>query len=109
MKYKKIAINGYGFLNMYPVYVERLYDGKEPFKIVGIRQNQVELEGDFSAMNNTIGQQWFNHSEVFVVKTICEEQLKHNGCQVHNIYCCGGGSVINTHIEYWKELLTPTK
>jgi hypothetical protein len=33
---------------MYPVYVKELYEGREPFKIVGIRQNQVELEGDYS-------------------------------------------------------------
>jgi hypothetical protein len=33
---------------MYPVYVKELYEGREPFKIVGIRQIKVELEGDYS-------------------------------------------------------------
>jgi hypothetical protein len=102
MKYKKIEIKGYDVLNMYPVYVKELYEGREPFKIVGIRQNQVELEGDYSGgTHNAVGTQWFNKDEVFVVKSICDEQLKPNGCQVHNIYCCGGGSVINKHISYW--------
>jgi hypothetical protein len=76
---------------MYPVYVKELYEGREPFKIVGIRQTQVELEGDYSEVHNAVGTQWFNKEEVFVVKSICDEQLKPNGCQVHNIYCCGGG------------------
>jgi hypothetical protein len=76
---------------MYPVYVKELYEGREPFKIVGIRQNQVELEGDYSGgTHNSVGVQWFNKEEVFVVKSICDEQLKPSGCQVHNIYCCGG-------------------
>jgi hypothetical protein len=105
MKYKKIEITGYDVLNMYPVYVKELYEGREPFKIVGIRQTQVELEGDYSGgTHNAVGVQWFNKDEVFVVKSICDEQLKHNGCQVHNIYCCGGGSVINKHISYWDNL-----
>jgi hypothetical protein len=41
---------------MYPVYVKELYEGREPFKIVGIRQNQVELEGDYSGgTHNAVG------------------------------------------------------
>jgi hypothetical protein len=65
---------------MYPVYVKELYEGREPFKIVGIRQNQVELEGDYSGgTHNSVGVQWFNKDEVFVVKSICDEQLKPNG------------------------------
>lgn len=107
MKYKKIELNGYNVLNMFPVYVETLYNGREPFKIVGVRQNQVELEGDYSGgTHNTIGKQWFNNSEVFVVKSVCEEQLKSNGCQVHNVNCCGGGSVINKSVPYWDSLVS---
>jgi hypothetical protein len=105
MRYKKIPIEGYNFIGMYPVYVEGLYHGHEPFKIVGIRQAQVELEGDYSAMNNTIGTEWFDNDKVFVVQGVCEEQLKQNGCQVHNLFCCGGGSVIKKHINYWDDLV----
>jgi hypothetical protein len=72
---------------MYPVYVKELYEGREPFKIVGIRQNQVELEGDYSGgTHNSVGVQCLIKDEVFVVKSICDEQLKPNGCQVHNIF-----------------------
>jgi hypothetical protein len=105
MKYKKIPIEGYNVLNMYPVYVEGLYNGQEPFKIVGVRQYQVEIQGDFSAMNNTIGTMWIDNKYTFVVKEVCEEQLKPSGCQIHNINCCGGGSVIDKHVEYWKNLV----
>lgn len=102
--YKKLPVKSYKVLNMYPVYIEDLYEGREPFKIVGIRENQVELEGDYSAMNNTIGKQWFDDDKVFVVTTVCDEQLKPSGCQIHNVNCCGGGSVINKHTNYWDNL-----
>lgn len=46
MKYRKLPASNYKTLNMYPVYITGVYDGKEPFKIVGIRENQIELEGD---------------------------------------------------------------
>lgn len=105
MKYKKIPIGGYDVLNMYPVYSEQIYHGREPFKIVGIREHEVELEGDYSGMNNIIGKQWFNKKDIFVVKEVCEENLKPNGCQLHNLHCCGGGSVINKHTNYWESTL----
>lgn len=103
--YKKLPVKSYKVLNMYPVYIEDLYEGREPFKIVGIRENQVELEGDYSAMNNTIGKQWFDDDKVFVVTTVCDEQLKPSGCQIHNVNCGGGGSVIYKHTNYWDNLV----
>lgn len=104
MNYKKIPIKGHKTLNFYPVYVERIYYGHEPFKIVGIRENQVELEGDFSGGTHNVTQRdWFNDDECFLISEVCEEQLKPNGCQIHNIYCCGGGSIINEHINYWEK------
>jgi hypothetical protein len=37
-----------------------IYKGGELMKIVGLRENEVELEGDYSGgTNNTIGRQWF--------------------------------------------------
>lgn len=106
MKYKKLPIIGYKELNIYPVYVEGVYKGKEPFKIVGIRQDQVELEGDFSGgTHNVIQKDWFKDDELFVVREVCDKLLKPNGCQEHNIHCCGGGSVINKHVSYWNSLV----
>lgn len=105
MKYKKLPVKSYKVLNMYPVYVEDVYEGHEPFKIVGIRENQVELEGDYSGVGLDKSKQWFDDDKVFVVTTVCDEQLKPNGCQVHNVNCCGGGSVINNHTNYWDNLV----
>lgn len=106
MKYQKKSIKGYVILKMYPVYIEDVYNGHEPFKIVGIRENQIELEGDFSGGTHNVSQKdWFNIDRCFVISTICDEQLKPNGCQIHNIYCCGGGSVIKEHVEYWNDLV----
>lgn len=36
------------------VYHKDLYYYREPFKVVGITEDTVELEGDFSGMNNII-------------------------------------------------------
>lgn len=41
------------------VYHRDLYDHKEQMLIVGIRENEVELEGDYSGgTHNTVGKQW---------------------------------------------------
>ena len=106
MKYKKTTIKGHKVLNMFPVYVESVYHGQEPFKVVGIRENQVELEGDFSGGTHNICQKdWFDDDNVFVISTVCEQQLEPNGCQERNVYCCGGGSVINKHVQYWDNII----
>lgn len=106
MKYKKRPIEGYNVLNMYPVYSDKMYWGHEPFKIVGIRNDQVELEGDFSGGTHAVIQRdWFKNEDVFVVTTVCEEQLRPNGCQRPNVHCCGGGSVISKHVQYWDNLI----
>jgi hypothetical protein len=40
--------------------VQDAVKGGELMKIVGLRENEVELEGDYSGgTNNTIGRQWF--------------------------------------------------
>lgn len=105
MKYKKIPVNDHIALNVYPVYVNSVYNGHEPFKIVGIRENHIELEGDFSGGTHLVCQKdWFRYDETFMVKTLCEETLKPNGCQIHNVYCCGGGSIITKHVKYWDSM-----
>ncbi len=107
MKYKKLPINGYKVLNMYPVYIEGVYHGHEPFKVVGIREKQVELEGDFSGGTHNVCQKdWFDDDKAFVISTVCEKQLEPNGCQERNVYCCGGGSVVDKHVHYWDALVS---
>lgn len=106
-KYRKLPAKAYKVLNMYPVYVEDVYWGHEPFKVVGIRENQIELEGDFSGGTHGVTQRdWFDDSRCFVVTTVCEETLKPKGCQNHNIHCCGGGDVVRNHVpNYWESLV----
>jgi hypothetical protein len=106
MTYKKLPVKGYKRLGLYPVYVDALLCGKEPLKIVGIRENQVELEGDFSGGTHCVTQSgWFPEEECFVIHTVCLEQLKPNGCQVHNLFCCAGGSLLTSHVNYWDNLI----
>lgn len=106
MKYKKLPVDAYKNLGRYPVYIEDVYWGKEPFKIVGIRENEIELEGDWSGGTHNVYQKdWVKDKRCFVISSVCEEQLKPNGCQEHNIFCCGGGSVIKEHIHYWDNLV----
>ena len=107
MNYKKVDIKNYKSLGMYPVYVDKIYNGKEPFTIVGIREDQVEIEGDFSGGTHNFNQKdWVKDDSVFVLKEVCTESLKPNGCQVRNVYCCGGGSVVKRHIDkYWENMI----
>lgn len=109
MKYKKIKIEPgrYSFkLGDYPIYVEHIYDGREPFKVVGIREDQLELEGDYSGIGIIIQKDWIKKEDCFLVSTVCEEQLKPNGCQIHNVNCCGGGSLLTKHVDkYWESLI----
>lgn len=91
-------------IGTYPVYVEELYQGHEPMKVVGIRQNEVELEGDYSGGTHNVTQRdWINIDKCFFIEIVCPEQLKPRGCQQHNLYCCGGSKIITSHVEYWKE------
>ena len=97
MKYKKEGIKNHKVLGMYPVYVNSVYGGREPLKIVGIREDQVELQGDYSGIGADSSAEWFNDKEVFVLREVCEKTLETNGCQVPNVHCCGGGSVVRKH------------
>lgn len=105
-KYRKIPINQIKNLDLYPVYTNKVYDGHEPLKIIGIRKNQVELEGDFSGGTHNVTQsQWFDDKDVFALYSVCNEQLKTYGCQLPNVHCCGGGELIKKHIHYWNDVI----
>ena len=107
VKYKKVPARQVLKLNVYPIYRDAVYNGKEPLKIVGIRENEIELEGDYSGGTHAVKQkEWTNIDDCYAIKTVCKEQLKENWCQVHNIYCCGGGSILTSHIDkYWEHLI----
>lgn len=38
------------------VYHQQIYNGKEPMKIVGVRETEVELEGDYSGGTHNVRQ-----------------------------------------------------
>lgn len=96
MRYKKVSIKGYKEIGVYPVYLEDETYISIPYKIVGVRGDSVELISE-----NGSGAHWVNDDIVFLVSTVCEEQLKPNECQVHNVHCCGGGNIITEHVEFW--------
>lgn len=53
------------------VYHQDIYNGKEQMKIVGLRETEVELEGDYSGgTHNTIGRQWFPIEGVILNESI---------------------------------------
>ncbi|MCL1692012.1 hypothetical protein CMT57_09220 [Elizabethkingia anophelis] len=54
-------------LGFYPVYCKKVYKGKEPLKIVGIRENEIELEGDYSGGTHNVKQRdWFKIEDCFI-------------------------------------------
>ena len=108
MKYTKIKANLQNIsIGTYPVYSDKIYNGKEPMKVVGIRQSEIELEGDYSGgIHNVVQKGWEQMNDCFLIQGVCEEQLKPNGCQIHNVNCCGGGKIQTSHInKYWDNLL----
>ena len=105
MKFRRVGLGGYKKMGMQPVYVKSVGGGKKALKIVGLREDYVQLEGVDSLMSTLRGAKWFKDGNVFVVTGVCDQQLKPGGCQVHNVNCCGGGRVITNHVSYWKDLV----
>lgn len=53
------------------VYHEKIYCGKEPMKVVGIREKEVELEGDYSGGTHNVCQKdWLAIEGVLKTKNI---------------------------------------
>jgi hypothetical protein len=70
------------------VFHESIYDGKELLKVVGIRNKEIELEGDYSGgTHNVIQKAWLPIKGTFRLRKVCEEKAKPNGCQLHNLHC----------------------
>lgn len=70
------------------VFHESIYDGKESMKVVGIRHDQVELEGDYSGgTNNVIQKDWLPIKGLFRLRKVCSEIEKYGSCQLHNLHC----------------------
>src|SRR5690606_3250512 len=70
------------------VYHDDIYNGKELMEVVGVRANEVELEGDYSRGTHNVTQKdWIKIDGLFRLRKVCDEKDKPNGCQLHNLYC----------------------
>lgn len=70
------------------VFHDKIYEGKEPMKVVGIRETELELEGDYSGGTHNVKQKdWMPLSGTFRLRKCCAEKLKPEGCQLHNLHC----------------------
>ena len=70
------------------VFHEAIYSGNELMKVVGIRENEAELEGDYSGGTHAVIQKdWLPIKGMFRLRRVCEEAAKPNGCQLHNLHC----------------------
>ncbi|MFA6069818.1 MAG: hypothetical protein WC810_14640 [Janthinobacterium sp.] len=70
------------------VFHETIYGGNECMKIVGIRADQVELEGDYSGgTHNVIQSDWLPIKGLFRLRKVCEQVEKYGSCQLHNLHC----------------------
>lgn len=63
------------------VYHKDFYNYKKPFKVVGIRQHEIELEGDFSCnAQNIIQKCWVSIDKI--------QESKFNNTISNNVYNC---------------------
>lgn len=64
-----------------------LYDGKERFEVVGIREKEVELRGDYSGGTHNVCQtSWMPIDGIIELKKNCQNKVDGN-CPLHNLHC----------------------
>lgn len=71
------------------VFHEDIYKGRELMEIVGLRKDQVELEGDWSGGTHLIPKEkdWMPIKGIFRLKKVCEYGAKSGGCPLPNVHC----------------------
>mgnify|MGYP007071620727 CR=1 FL=1 len=72
------------------VFHEKIYNGKELMKIVGIRKTEVELEGDYSGGTHNVSQKsWLPIEGLFRLRKVCIEHQRSGvgSCQLPNVHC----------------------
>lgn len=70
------------------VFHETIYKGKEMMKVVGIRETEVELEGDYSGGTHAVIQKdWLPVKGLFRLRKVCDEVEKYGTCQLPNVHC----------------------
>jgi len=70
------------------VFHEKIYDGNECMTIIGIRETEVELEGDYSGGTHPATQKdWLPIEGLFRLRKVCNQIVQHGSCPLHNIHC----------------------
>ena len=70
------------------VFHEKIYKGEEAMKVVGIREHQVELEGDYSGgTHNVLQKDWLPIEGLFRLRKVCEQHQKFGTCMLPNVHC----------------------
>lgn len=70
------------------VFHEDIYKGRELMKVVGIRANSIELNGDYSGGTNpSNNSEWFPLKGTFQLVKLCDEIAKSGTCTLHNLHC----------------------
>ena len=67
---------------------ESIYHGKECMKVVGIREKEVELEGDYSGGTHAICQKdWLPIEGLFRLRKVCTNCENGKTCPLPNVHC----------------------
>lgn len=70
------------------VFHEDVYGGKEPLEIVGIREHELELKGDYSGGTRLIRQKdWLPIKGTFRLRKVCADGDRDGGCPLPNVHC----------------------
>ncbi len=70
------------------VFHEDIYDGNESMTVVGIRKEEVELEGDYSGGTHAVnGTSWMPRKGLFRLRKVCENHIDGKGCPLPNVHC----------------------
>ena len=70
------------------VFHEKIYDGEECMKVVGIREKEVELEGDYSGGTyNVCQKEWFPIEGLFRLRKVCSNHEDGKTCPLPNVHC----------------------
>lgn len=70
------------------VFHESIYNGRELMTVIGIREHEIELRGDYSGGTHNVTQDaWLPILGSFRLRKVCDQVVKYGSCQLHNLHC----------------------
>ena len=89
MKYNNIYVEHHSQVALgQKVYHDSIYKGNEPLIVTGIRENELELEGDYSGGTHNVAQKdWLSIKGTFRKRKVCDNKNENGDCPHHNIHC----------------------